>query len=75
MSVNQLNGAFNAAQARAIEKYVAQFVADVLKSYEAGPIENGKAVRVEAKPAKAAKVMLEDVVSSPDKSTKSIGEG
>jgi hypothetical protein len=62
MSPNFLNGSFNAQQVKAIEKYVASFVADVLKSYEAGPIEGkpGKAeTKVEAKPAKAAKTMLE----------------
>jgi hypothetical protein len=58
MSPNFLNGSFNAQQVKAIEKYVAAFVADVLKSYEAGPIEGkpGKA-QVEAKPAKVAKVV------------------
>lgn len=58
MSPNFLNGSFNAQQVKAIEKYVASFVADVLKSYEAGPIE-GKPGKAEAKPAKAAKAMLE----------------
>lgn len=58
MSPNFLNGSFNAQQVKAIEKYVASFVADVLKSYEAGPIEGkpGK-TQAEAKPAKAAKVV------------------
>ena len=44
---NYLNSVFNPGQARAIEKFVASFLADVLKSYEAGAIE--------AKPAKASK--------------------
>lgn len=60
MSPNFLNGSFNAQQVKAIEKYVAGFVADVLKSYEAGPIEGVPSKPVaEAKPAKAAKAMLE----------------
>lgn len=42
MKPNFLNNAFTPAQARAIEKFVASFVADVLKDYEAGPVENSK---------------------------------
>lgn len=42
MKPNYLNNAFTPAQARAIEKFVASFVADVLKDYEAGPVENSK---------------------------------
>lgn len=50
-NINYLNGVFNIAQTRAIEKYVADFVASVLKSYEAGPIE----VKVAPKAAKVVK--------------------
>jgi hypothetical protein len=59
MSPNFLNGSFNAQQVKAIEKYVASFVADVLMSYEAGAIEGNKPKKIEPKPVKAAKVMLE----------------
>lgn len=41
---NYLNNAFSPQQAKAIEKYVASFVADVLKSYEAGVVEAPKPV-------------------------------
>jgi hypothetical protein len=62
MSPNFLNGSFNAQQVKAIEKYVAGFVADVLKSYEAGPIENAKEAKVAPVvpyKAKKAEAMLE----------------
>jgi hypothetical protein len=68
MSVNHLNGAFNAQQARAIEKYVADFVAVVLKNAGEGNIEPGNYVVKDVLPkeparavkaAKVADVMIE----------------
>lgn len=41
MSVNHLNGSFNAQQVKAIEKYVADFVAVVLKNAGEGHINPG----------------------------------
>lgn len=50
--MNLLNGSFNAQQVRAIEKYVADFVASVLKNAGEGNIEPGvyKASTAKAKP-------------------------
>lgn len=65
--MNHLNGSFNAQQARAIEKYVADFVAVVLKNAGEGHINPGEyKVPVDSKPKAQKGIQANDKADKAD---------